>query len=52
MECTYWQGIDMRGMIGRLAVNCALIFDCCNDDREPPAETTSDEMVIGAVWAL
>jgi hypothetical protein len=39
-------------MIRTQAVNCAPILDCSKDDGEPPAETASDEMVIGAVRAL
>jgi len=33
-------------------VNCAAILDCSEDDAKTPAETVSDEMVMGAVWAL
>jgi len=47
-----WQGKEIRGMIRSLAVNCAPILDCCKDDGKTPAETASDEMVMGAVWAL
>jgi len=33
-------------------VNCAPIYDCSKDDGKTPAETASDEMVMGAVRAL
>jgi len=33
-------------------VNCAPILDCSKDDGKTEAETASDEMVMGAVWAL
>jgi len=39
-------------MIRTLAVNCAPILDCSKDDGKMAAETTSDEMVMGTVWAL
>ena len=39
-------------MIRSLAVNCALIRDCCKDDGKTPAETAYDELVMGAVRAL
>jgi hypothetical protein len=39
-------------MIRTLAVNCAPILDCSKDDGKTPAETASDEMVMGAVRAL
>jgi len=38
-------------MIRTLAVNCAPILDCSKDDGKAVAETASDEMVMGAVWA-
>ena len=52
MKCSSWQGKEIRGMIRSLAVNCAPILDCCKDDGKTPAETATDEMVIGAVCAL
>jgi len=39
-------------MIRSLGVNCAPILNCCKDDGNTPAETASDEMVMGAVCAL
>jgi hypothetical protein len=42
----------MRDIIRTLARNCALILHCPKDDWKIAAETTSDEMVIGAVWAV
>jgi len=39
-------------MIRTLAVNCVRILFCFQDDRKTVAETASDEMVMGAVWAL
>ena len=39
-------------MIRTLAVNFAPILDCSNVDGKTPAETASDEMVMGVVWAL
>ena len=47
-----WQGKVIRGMIRTLAVHCAPILVCSKDDRKTAAETVSDEMVMGAVWAL
>jgi len=52
MKSGSWQGKEIRGMIRSLAVNCAPILDCCKDDGKTPAETASDEMVMGAVRAL
>jgi hypothetical protein len=42
----------IRGMNRTLAVNCTAILDYCNDARNTPAETASDEMVLSAVQAL
>jgi hypothetical protein len=47
-----WQRKEIRGMIRTLAVNCAPILACSKDDRKTAAETASDAMVMGAVWAL
>jgi len=47
-----WQGKEICGMTRTLAVNCALILVCSTDDRKTAVETASDEMVMGAVWAL
>jgi hypothetical protein len=52
MKSGSWQGKEIRGMIRTLAVNCAPILDCSKDDGKTPAETASDEMVMGAVRAL
>jgi len=52
MKSSSWQGKEIRGMIRSLAVNCAPILDCCKNDGKTPAETASDEMVMGAVRAL
>jgi len=47
-----WQGKVIRGMIRTLAVHCAPILVCSKDDGKTAAETVSNEMVMGAVWAL
>jgi hypothetical protein len=47
-----WLGEDIWGMIRTLAVKCAPILDCTKDDGKTPAETASNEMVMGAVHAL
>jgi len=52
MKIGYWQGKEIRGMIRTLAVNCAPILHCSKDDGNTPAETASDEMVMGVVRAL
>jgi hypothetical protein len=52
MKSGSWQGKEIRGMIRTLAVNCAPILDCSKDDGETPAETASNEMVMGAVRVL
>jgi len=52
MKSSSWQGKEIRAMIRSLAVNCAPILDCCKDDGKTPAETASDEIVMGAVRAL
>jgi hypothetical protein len=52
MESGSWQGKELRGMIRTLAVNCAPILDYFKDDGKTLVETASDEMVMGAVWAL
>jgi len=49
MKSSSWQGKEIRGMIRTMAVNSAPILDCSEDDRKTPAETASDEMVMGAV---
>jgi len=52
MKSGSWQGKEIWGMIRTLAVNCAPIHDCSQNAGKTPAETASDEMVMGAVWAL
>jgi hypothetical protein len=47
-----WQGKDMHGMIRTLAMNCTPILVCSKDEGKTAAKTASDEMVMGAVWAL
>ena len=47
-----WQGIQIRGFIRILAVNWASIVNCSKDDRKCATDASSDEMVVGAVWAL
>jgi hypothetical protein len=47
-----WQGKEICGMIRTLAVNCAPIVVCSKDDGNTAVETASDEMAMGAVWAL
>jgi len=47
-----WQGKEIRGMIRTLAVNCAPILDCSKDNGKTPAETASDETLMGAVRTL
>jgi len=39
-------------MITTLAVNCATILVCTNDDEKTAAETASDGMVMGTVRVL
>ena len=46
-----WQGNEIRGTIRTLALNCAPILVCYKENRKTAAETASDEMVMGAVWA-
>ena len=52
MKSTSWLGKTIWRMIRTLALNFAPILDCSNDDRKTAAETASDEMVMGAGWAL
>jgi len=47
-----WQCKEICGMIRTLAGKCAPILVCCTDDGITAVETASDEMVLGAVWAL
>jgi len=47
-----WQGKVICGIIRTLAVNCTPILDCSKDDGETAAEKASEEIVMGAVWAL
>jgi len=39
-------------MIRTLAMNCAPIHVCWKNDRKTAPQTASDEIVMGAVWAL
>jgi len=52
MNRGFWQGKVIRRMITTLAVNWAPILDCSKDDGKTPAETASDELVMGAVRTL
>jgi len=52
MKICSWQGYEIRVIIRTLAVNCAPILDGSLDARKTAADTDSDEMVMGAVWAL
>jgi len=52
MKCISWKGKEIQGTITTLAVNCTPILDYSKDDRNTLVETASDEMVMGAVWAL
>jgi hypothetical protein len=47
-----WQRTEVRGMIRTLAVNCAPVVHRTQVAKKTAAETASDEMVMGAVWAL
>jgi len=46
------QGKVIQCKIRTQAIDCAPICDCSKDDRKTAVETTSDEMVMGAVLAL
>jgi hypothetical protein len=52
IQSSSWQGSEIWGMISTLLVNCAPIGDCSKDNGKTAAETTSNEMVMGAVGAL
>jgi len=52
IKSSSWQGKKIWGIIRTLAVNCASILDSSKDDGKTLAETASNEMVMGAVWAL
>jgi len=52
MKSISWQRTVIPGMIRTLAGNCATILDCFQNDWKTAVETTSEEMVMGAVWAL
>jgi hypothetical protein len=52
MKSGSWQGKVIWRMIRTLAVNCPPILDCSKDDGRTPAETASDEIVMGVVRAL
>jgi hypothetical protein len=47
-----WQAKEIRGMIRTLAVYYTPILDWSKDDGKTPAETASNEMVMGAVQAV
>jgi hypothetical protein len=44
-----WQGKEICGMIGTMAVNSSPILDCPQGAGTAAGENTSDEMVMGAV---
>jgi len=48
----FWQGQEIRGMIRKLAVNCAPILGCSQDAWKTAAEIASDVMVMRAARAL
>jgi len=52
VKSSYWQGKEIWGIIRTLAVNCTPILDCSKDGGKTVVETSSDEMVMGAVQAL
>jgi hypothetical protein len=52
MKSMFWTGKYIWGMITTLAVNCSPILDCSNDDGKTPAETTCNDMLMGAVRTL
>jgi len=47
-----WQWNEIRCMIRTLAVNSARNLDFSQDAGKTVVETTTDDMVMGAVWAL
>jgi len=47
-----WHDKEICGMIRTLAVNCAPILVCSKDDQKTVFKTASNEMVMGAEWAL
>jgi hypothetical protein len=47
-----WQGKVIHGMIRTLAVNCAPILHCSTYYGKTAAQTPTNEMVMGAVWAV
>jgi hypothetical protein len=47
-----WQGKDLWGIITILVVNCTPTLDCSQDAGKTATETASDEIVMGAEWAL
>jgi hypothetical protein len=52
MKSSSWQGKEIPGRIRTPEVKCTPILDCSENDRNTPGETTSDEMVMGAVQAI
>jgi len=52
MKSSYWQGKQIWGMIRTLDVNATPSRECSNDDGKTLADSASDQIVLGAVWAL
>jgi len=52
MKSSSRPGKEILGVLRTLSVNCAPLLDCSKDDGKTAAETTSDEMVMGAVRVL
>jgi len=52
MKLNSGQGQEIRGIIRTLVVNCTTIFYSSKDNQKTAAETSSDEMVMGAVRSL
>jgi len=52
MKSSSWPGEEICGMIRILAVNCTQFIDCTKDNGKTAGEMASDEMVMGAMWAL
>ena len=52
MKSDSWQGKQIRSMSRTLAVNWTTMLDSSQDAGKSKVETASDEMVMGAVWAL
>jgi hypothetical protein len=52
MKRSSWQGKGIRCMIRTVAVNCPAILDCSKDDGKTVSKISSNEMLLGAMWAL